>query len=84
MNFEVINFVNFLGETSGVSNTKSQLTMIQLRVDTTAKYYAYAPSQGRKTELRELLQEYLDLYAHVYHKKPLREFGILKTLDSIH
>jgi hypothetical protein len=69
---------------SGISNIKSQLTMIQMRVDTTAKYYEFAPSLGRKVEIKELLQEYLDLYAHVYHKKPLREFGMLKTLDSIH
>ena len=84
MHFEVIKFVNFLTEMREISNTKSQLTMIQIRVDTTAKYYELAPSLGRKVEIKELLQEYLDLYAHVYNKKPLREFGILKTLDSIH
>lgn len=84
MHSEVIEFVNFLGRMSGVNSIKSQLTMIQMRANTTAKYYEYALNPGRKIEFREPLQEYINLYAHVYYKKPLREFGIVKTFNSIH
>jgi len=82
MHSEVLKFVKFLGEVG--SNHKAQLDMIQLRVNTTSTYYEYAQTTGKKMELKEQLQQYMDLFAHVYYKKSLREFGNLIVFASIH
>lgn len=58
--------------------------MIEMRINTTFNYFKHAQIETRRTEFHELLQEYMNLYAHVYSKKPLIEFGIAKTFDSIH
>lgn len=58
--------------------------MVLLRIETTIQYFEYAPSEGRKIEHKQILQQYVNLFSHIYHKKPLREFNNLTTLDGIH
>lgn len=80
MHDEVIRFLDFLEEVPG---TIMRLRMITLRVDTTKIFFINTIYPERRKEYREQLQQYFDLFAHVYKGKPVRDFGSIKVIDNI-
>lgn len=58
-----------------------RLELIRLRVLTMQQNYLCAVKE-KKPECREFLQQLYDLYAHIYYKKPLLEFGNIVPLAS--
>lgn len=80
MHQDVAQLINSLFNLSSANSFKFQLEMIELRISYTKDEY----QSGKKTlENKELLQQMVDLYVHVYNKKPIRDFGNVKTLNIL-
>lgn len=54
-------------------NTRTQLNVIYLRTKTVRIEWQNC-SKEQRSKYKSLLQQYFDLFAHVYQKKPIRVF----------
>lgn len=79
MHSEVVQFAKYLRE---VDRGGAQLKMIVLRTKSLKDIYSWA-SEEKKKDIREQLQQFSDLFSHLYWKKPLQEFGNVKPIDNI-
>ena len=75
---EVKNFAVSLLE---VESSLLRLELIRLRTLTMQQNYLCAIKEKRP-ECREFLQQLCDLYAHIYYKKPILQFGNIIMLDN--
>lgn len=81
MHHEVLTFVKTLSELS--DNRRSQLSLVMLRISTISEHLQFAPKE-QKPEHREKLQQFMDLFAHIYNRQPLRKFGNITVIDDTH
>jgi len=81
MHYEVLSFIKNLDEIT--DNRRSQLSLLMLRISTVKENLEWAPKE-QKLEHKEKLQQFMDLFAHIYHRQPLRKFGNLTVIDNIH
>lgn len=81
MHPEVIQFLAFLREYN--TEAKNKLDFIAIRISTVCSYLKYA-TKGKQPEYHEYLQQLMDLFSHVYYRKPLWQFSYNFTIiDSI-
>lgn len=69
--FDIVQYLNFISEFHGIS----QLRMVKLRIETLLSFMENL-SSNKRSSYHEGLQQFIDLFAHIYWKKPLRDFKV--------
>ncbi len=78
MQHEILQFIRFLGEVD--TQDKTSLNLIIARVGAaTSSYNLCHPKH--KQHYNEQIQQLSDLFAHLYFRKPLKEFRDCDTTD---
>lgn len=71
MNKSVASFVKDLDH---VQTTKNKLRVIVVRIEVLKSYFLFGSDKERRAEYRETLQQYLDIFAHLYDNNTLSNF----------
>lgn len=69
--FDIVQYMSFISEFYGIN----QLKMVKLRIETLLLFMNNISSDKRSI-YNEDLQQFVDLFAHVYWKKPLKDFKV--------
>lgn len=75
MHQEVWTLINTLSSLSSINNHKFHLEMVEFRITYIEENFAKRSQLPFYTpEHNALIQEFLNLYCHIYNKRPLQEF----------